>query len=275
MRLLILVVLYRRHCNASETLRSLAACRKALEDSLVVVWDNSPEHADEEQARWLGRSLPRAAYFHDAANPGLASVYNLMISRYLKQETPETFDCLVLFDQDSEVGPAFFDELERARIQHPEIPLSLPLVTSHGRIVSPANLYGFKGSYWKKKRSGLMQSRYRTAINSGMAISAPYLRDEFRGYDERLQSYGSDNFFMQEYSKRHGQFVVLDCVVQHDLARFAPEPVEIKLRRHRENVNSLRLLNEGRGIHTWLAQAYCLVHNLRQAIKYRDLRFLV
>lgn len=275
MRLLILVVLYRRDCSASETLRSLAACRKALEDSLVVVWDNSPEPADEEQTAWLGRSLPRAAYFHDAANPGLASVYNRIIHRYLKLETAGAFDCLVLFDCDSEVDPAFFAELECARTEHPDIPLFLPLVISHGRIVSPANLYGCQGFCWKKKRSGLMRARHRTAINSGMAISVSYLREAFPGYDERLRFYGTDNFFMREYGKTNCQFAVLNCTVQHDLSRFARETLETKLWRHRENVNSLRLLHEGRGIHTWLAQAYCRVHNLRQAIKYRDLRFLV
>jgi GT2 family glycosyltransferase len=274
-RLLILVVIYRRHCSASETLRSLASCREALENSLVVVWDNSPEHAVEEQTKWLRRSLPRAAYFHDAANPGLASVYNRIIHRYLKQKTPETFDYLVLLDHDSQVEQNFFGELERATAQHPEISLFLPVVTSHGRIVSPADLYGFKGSFWKTKRTGLTRARHRTAINSGMVISVPYLRDEFRGYDQRLRSYGTDNFFMQEYSKRHGQFVVLDCVVQHDLSGFAKESVEIKLRRHRENVNSLRILNEGRGMQTLLTRAYCSVYNLRQAIKYRDMRFLV
>jgi len=188
---------------------------------------------------------------------------------------PEAFDYMILLDHDSQVDRTFFGELQRARTEHPDISLFLPLVTARGCIVSPADLYGFKGSFWKKKRTGLTRARHRTAINSGMVISVPYLRDEFRGYDERLRSYGTDNFFMREYNKTHGQFVVLDCVVQHDLARFAPEPVEIKLRRHRENVNSLRLLHEGCGIHTWLAQAYCRVHNLRQAIKYRDLRFLV
>lgn len=275
MRLLILVVLYRRACRASETLRSLAACRNTLHDSLVVVWDNSPEEAVAEERLWLRSALPRAAYFHDASNPGLASVYNRVIDRFLKAMAPETSDFLLLLDQDSEVDQTFFTALEHATTEHPEIALFLPLVAARGRIVSPANLYGFKGSYWKKKRSGLTPSEHHTAINSGMVISAPYLREHFPGYDERLQFYGTDNFFMREYGKTNRQFVVLDCILQHDLSCFTPENIEVKLWRHRENVNSLRILHEGCGMRTWLAHAYCRLHNLRQAIKYCDRRFLV
>jgi GT2 family glycosyltransferase len=273
-RLLVLVVIYRRRCSASKTLLSLAASREALEDSLVVVWDNSPEPALAEDLQWLRRWLPRLAYFHDAANPGLASVYNRVIHRYLKTKTPETFDYLVLFDDDSRLDRHYFAELKRATNEHAWISLFLPLLTAQGKIVSPSDLYGFKGFLWKKNRSGIVRARHRTAMNSGMAISASYLREEFLGYDERLRFYGTDNFFMREYGKTHRQFVVLNCVVQHDLSFFARETIETKLWRHRESVAALCLLNKGRGIETWLTQAYCGICDLRQAIKYRDLRFL-
>ena len=89
------------------------------------------------------------------------------------------------------------------------------------------------------------------------------------------RSYGTDNFFMREYNKNHGQFVILDCAIEHDLACFTPERlVETKLRRHHENMNSVRLLNEQGSLRAWIAQFYCGVHSLRQAIRYRDLRFL-
>lgn len=274
MRLLVLVVIYRRFCSASETLRSLAASREALEGSRVVVWDNSPERALAEESQWLRRSLPMAAYFHDASNPGLASVYNRVIERYLKTQTPETFDYMVLFDDDSQVGRNYFAELERASNDHPGIALFLPRLTAKGKIVSPSDLYGCKGFLWKKNRSGLARTRHRTAMNSGMAISVSYLREEFPGYDERFRFYGTDLFFMREYGRTNRQFVVLDCALQHDLSFFATETVEIKLWRHRESVAALRLLHEGRGMQTWLTRAYCGVCHLRQAIKYRDLRFL-
>lgn len=274
MRLLVLVVIYRRSCSASETLSSLATCREALKNSQVVVWDNSPEPALDEERRWLRRSLPRVEYFHDAANPGLAAVYNRIIHHYLKPEAKEAFEYLILLDHDSRVPRQFFTELERASHQNPGIALYLPLVIAQKKIVSPSNLYGCKGFRWKTNRSGLMRARHRTAVNSGMAISVSYLRHEFPGYDERLRFYGTDNFFMREYGKANSHFVVLNSVLEHDLSVFANEPVETKLWRHRESVAALRILNERSGIHAWLAYAYCTVCNLRQAIKYRDLRFL-
>jgi len=273
-RLLVLVVIYRRHCSASETLRSLAACREALENSLVVVWDNSPEPALEEERKWLQCSFPKVVYLHDGANPGLASVYNRIIHRYLKPETPDPFDYMLLLDHDSQVERIFFAELERANNQHPGIPLFLPQVIAKGKIVSPSNLYGCKGFRWKTHRSGLIRARHHNAMNSGMVISVTYLREEFPGYDERLRFYGTDSFFMREYGRRNCHFVVLDCVVEHDLSFFAKETVEIKLWRHRESIAALCILNEGRGVQTWLTHAYCGVCNVRQAIRYRDLRFL-
>jgi hypothetical protein len=150
----------------------------------------------------------------------------------------------------------------------------LPLVAAKGKIVSPSDLYACKGFLWKKNRSGIVLARHRTAINSGMAISAAYLRNQFPGYDERLRFYGTDNFFMREYGKSNRHFVVLECAIQHELSFFARETVEIKLWRHRESVAALCLLNEGRGIQTWLTRAYCGVCHLRLAIKHRDLRFL-
>jgi len=68
---------------------------------------------------------------------------------------------------------------------------------------------------------------------------------------------------------------VLDCVVHHDLARFADESVELKLSRHRESVESIRIMNEGQGFYSALANLYCWVYGVRQAIKNRDTRFLV
>lgn len=274
MRLLVLVVLYRRQCSASATLRSLAACREALQNSLVVVWDNSPETACERERQWLRRTLPAVAYFHDAANPGLATVYNQIIHRYLKTGPSSTFDYLLLLDHDSQMEPNFFVELERASRQHAGISLFLPLLMAQGRIVSPSNLYGCKGVRWKRRRSGLTRTRHHTAFNSGMAISVSYLRKEFRGYDERLRFYGTDNFFMREYGKTRSHFVVLDSVVEHDLSSFTPEDVDTKLWRHRESVSALRILSETQGVTRWLTHAYCGVCNLRQAWKYRDARFL-
>ena len=274
LRLLILVVVYQRRCSASETLRSLAACADALNHSLVVIWDNSPEAAAEEERAWLVRCLPRVEYFHDEKNPGLAWVYNQIIQRYLKAERSERFEYLLLFDHDSQVDETFFPALDQARLEYPENQLFLPLVRAQGQIVSPSDLYGCKGFRWKKARRGRMPSRHHNAVNSGMVIAVAYLQEKFPGYDERLRFYGTDGFFMREYGRRNSHFVVLDCTLHHDLSFFAAESLETKLWRHRETVAALCLLNEGRGPLNWFTRAYCGLCNVRQALKYRDLRFL-
>ena len=271
---LLLVVVYERALSQSETLVSLSAQQGLLGGSQVLVWDNSKGGADGAEVQWLRGALPQASYLHHPENPGLATVYNTIIRDYLCTPSGKQFDFLLLLDHDSTIPDTFLPALRDGAEKYPAISLFLPIVTCRGQIVSPANLRGFKGSHWKKKETGLIAVRHKTAINSGMAISSTYLRNVFGGYDERFRLYNIDNYFMREYARTNAHFVVLDAVIHHDLAVVTDQGRESRLWRHRETIRSLHLLSDGSWLRETLTFAYCSLYSLRQTIKYRDLRFL-
>ncbi len=272
---LVLVVVYERVLSQSETLVSLSAQQGLLGDSQVLVWDNSKGAPVDAELQWLRRALPQACYLHHPENPGLATVYNTVIRDHLCTPNGKQFDFLLLLDHDSTIPDAFLPALQDGVEKYPGIFLFLPIVACRGQIVSPANLRGFKGSHWEKKETGLIAARHKTAINSGMAISSTYLRNKFGGYDERFRLYNIDNYFMREYATTNAHFVVLDAVIHHDLAVVTDQDRKSRLWRHRETIRSLHLLGDGLWLRETLTVAYCFLYSLRQAIKYRDLRFLV
>ena len=54
---------------------------------------------------------------------------------------------------------------------------------------------------WKEKLTGVLKINNRFAINSGMVIDAHYLANTFKGYDERIKFYGTDDDFILKYDE--------------------------------------------------------------------------
>lgn len=273
MRYLVLCVIYKTNPSNSITLFSLAECRCAKENIRVIVWDNSPLRAESVELEWLARNFSNVEYRHSPQNVPLSSAYNTAIREYFLGSISE-YDALVLLDQDSSFGPDLFSKATEAAEKYPDADLFLPFVKANGKIISPASLYWFKGVSWGHARSGLVHSRFRAAINSGMIIRSRYLVGQFPGYDERLRFYGTDNYFLQEYAKTQLWLCVLDVEIQHDLARNRDEGVETKLWRHLDNVRALYLLNEKGWVRRTCCQLYCLLYSAKIALQHRDRRFL-
>jgi GT2 family glycosyltransferase len=267
----ILVVLYKRLPEDSESLQSLATCLRR-ESASFTVWDNSPDAAPDASLDWLSTRFVSVEYRHTPENVSLSKIYNQIIRQHVinSENRPEY---LVLLDQDTIVESDYLNSAFRAGAENPDINLLLPIVEGNGVIVSPANLYYGIGRRWIRVLTGRIRSHFRTAINSGMVIRASYLLKQFDGYDERLRFYGTDNDFMQKYAATNRELFVFDSRLRHDLASFSVEDVEAKLWRHRENVRAL-LLSNGRGIGKALIHLYAFVYSARLAYRFRDRRFL-
>lgn len=230
----ILVVLYNMSPNNSETLQSLANCRKVLSQfsHLVIVRDNNKLPLSPLEMKELTQVLSSInfEYWHDGHNKPLSEIYNHIISNRLNLN-----QTLVLWDQDSKFSQSYFEKLNAAQIEYPEIPLFLPIVKNRGNIVSPGNIIAFKGSYWKQPKLGLVHSKAHTAINSGMAIRGEYLINRFSLYDTNLKFYHTDHYFMWKYSQTESSFYVLDTIVEHDLAfESSNETFEQQAKRYKE-----------------------------------------
>ena len=269
-RFFIVVVLYRMALSDSPTIRSLVSAADALEASTILVWDNSPApQSDAALARLRGAGRWETRYVHASENVGLAAIYTTAI------EAADGHDLVVLLDQDSSFSRHYLDAVRAAAAGHPECALFLPIVESHGRIVSPGHYRWIKGRYWRERRTGLIAARGLTAINSGMAVRRAYLQEEFAGYDQRLRFYGVDTFFMLDHARRRSFAYVLDSVIDHESALLdQAATVSERLERYRALFHAWMLLHEASRVRSFAVRCYALYVGARESTRARDSRFL-
>ena len=267
---LILVVVYNIDVKESESINSLIGSNDYITNSCVLVWDNSLDVQQPTSIEWLFDRIKHVEYIHKPENIPLSRVYNEVINK----NCLENYDYLILLDQDSTFTVDFFCQLNKSINEFKNVPLFLPIVISSNQIVSPADIFMFKGKYWKSKRLGLVESKYKAAINSGMVISFDYLKNRFAGYDERLKFYGTDTYFLKTYSKSNDYFCVFDYDLHHHLAYCNSRDVDIIINRHPECMKAVLLLNSTNFTMKLLVKLYILIFSIKQAIKYKDIRFL-
>lgn len=267
------VVIYRKKPRESSTLASLARLGDRWQDQVrVLLWDNSPEPWDnatvEEAKAWL--RLPLDYRHNGGENIGLSTLYNRSIREM------DEHDYLWILDDDSLFEPAFIEKAVSAIQANPTVDLFLPIVRSNHLIASPAHLRLFKGHFYKAVTPGLMSSRHRTAINSGMIVSGRYLKGDFPGYDEQLSFYGTDNDFMMRYRDQRTEFYVLDYTMSHSLDFYhADEPFEKKSARFVAQNRSLIHLMRRRGLLSTLGvHLYLFAFSCKYALLHRDPRYL-
>ena len=268
-RFFVTVVLYRMRVDEAPTLRSLRRAADALVDSTVMVWDNGPEPQDlAASSDTSAGAFGALRYVHAPHNAGLPEVYGTAI------ELSAGHDVLVWLDQDTEVPADYFTAVRRALAEHPDCAVFLPLVESHGRIVSPGDYHWVKGRQWRIPRTGRLPSRGLTAVNSGMAVRRSYLKEEFGGYDPRLRFYGVDTAFMLDHARRRSTLVVLDCRLGHASAlldRTAP-PAD-RVRRHAALYEAWVTLHRSNPVRRAAVAAYVMYVGLRESLRSWDVRF--
>lgn len=271
-RFKILVVVYNRSPLASETIQSLLNIKKVIAAfSEIIIWDNSKALISETEKKNMESAFEglNFSYHADGQNTYLSIIYNKII-RTLRGD-----EFLVIFDHDSKIELKFFDELNKAISNNPDINLFLPLIYSQQKLVSPASLKYFRGAYWQQKKVGVIESKNIHAINSGMTISGEYLKNKYVGYNENLKFYGTDNDFMIKYAQDNQNLCVLDTDIVHILNFHDEGSVDDKLSR-------FLAMREGSLInmkyHGWMifviTKIYFVALGLKFVLRYKDLRFV-
>jgi GT2 family glycosyltransferase len=267
---LVLVVLYNLKPKDSDTIKSLVNASRYLMNSKLIVWDNSAVGLDEINISWLNVKFKTVQYIHTPENTPLSKLYNTVI----RSHEGAPYSHLVLFDHDSQFGPDYFIALNKAISLKTDAHLYVPIVMSTGHIVSPADLYYFKGYYWKHRTTGLIRTKHKSAINSGMAISFDYLYHHFEGYDEQFLFYGTDTDFVNKYAKKFNKMYVIDCEVMHKLDYNHGDNVDNILSRHREYLRAIYLINSSGIALKLLTRLYLFIYCAKKAIIYHDMRFI-
>lgn len=257
---LILVVLYNKALDESDTLKALLSTHYNLGNSTLVVWDNSqiPCLNTIDQERIAQKINLKYCYY--GKNESLSVIYNKIVDEYAN-----LYSFLILLDHDTNLPPDYFFKIEQSsQYVSDECALLLPQVYSNNTLVSPARIYAFYGRYFKKVQCGYLSAKHVTAINSGMVISMNIFHINGFRYDSRLTFYGIDDYFMREYLKNYSYIYVLDCMLEHSLDFFNKnESFERKEIRFKNMIDAMLYMNNSNIFINLLCRIYIFVLKCR------------
>lgn len=266
----ILIVLYKKTLDTSKTLRGVIDACEVINstNSFVLLWDNSPCSLPNKELQVLTDLFSNFKYLNTPENLPLSSIYNAAITKSINNAT----QYLVLLDDDSNIDHLFFKEaLKNVHSGHQ---LLLPVIKNGGVIRSPLKYYIIKSFIFSKLSVGAMASKNIMAINSGMIIAVKFLEKyEFR-YDDRLQSYGTDNYFMRFYAQKCKVLFIMEYVLDHSLSFFDTDNIQRKIEIF-QNIKKANLIVHQ--VNFWelvLASTFNLLTSVKYALKYRTLKFL-
>jgi GT2 family glycosyltransferase len=270
MKMVVLVVLYKKRVSESETIQSLLNCINKEDLYKIILWDNSPFPLQTSEIGLLTHSFSSFEYKHTPENISLAKIYNITIKENFNSEL------LMLFDQDSVITISYFELLKKGINENPKINLFVPLVKNGDQVVSPGDFAFINGKYWHNERSGIVESKNKLAITSGMVIRMSYLlSNSFIGFDERLKLYGIDTQFMIQYQKCNSNFFVINYVLKHNLSLYENEDISTKIKRFRDHKFSLRIIMKSTTIlQIIVLELVLFVKSFFLAVKNRNIYFL-
>lgn len=264
----ILVCLYNKDINTSNTIQSLLRSVNLIKNATVFIWDNSLTPLNIVSQDLLKRSFENFKYKHTPENVVLSKVYNSVID-----ELEDSNAYLMLFDDDSEITVSFFNKLKEQIDLNPSMNLFLPQIYSNSVLISPAKDYLIKTKLIKGLKNGILKAKNTTAINSGMVISNRVFKEGFR-YDERLNFYGTDNFFMNQYASKNKELMVLDVKIEHDLSFNTSNDIKNKIRIFKEIKRANRIIYSRNVPEKGIVMANNLFVSLKLCLKYKSLAFL-
>lgn len=272
MKNLILIVIYNTNIIESETINSLLDAKESLFDCHLFIWDNSQIFQDISIIKeTFNQQNTEVTYEHHPENLSLSKLYNNVINRFIDQN----YEFLILFDQDSSFTKNLFFEFVNSYNKNKHISLFLPIIKFKSTIVSPTRKYFLKGFYFDKKPLGLYRAKNISAINSGMIISFNFLRKKYKGYDERLKFYGTDDYFMMKYCQNEKELLILDYEFEHDLTLSTLNSSSDKLVKSYHQMLEAWSVLYSDSILKYIVKLYTVIHSFYTAIKYKNKDFLI
>lgn len=267
-KITILVCLFNKSIKTSNTIQSLLKSVHLIDKEIVFIWDNSHKPLDEKSIQFLKSKFVNFEYNHTPENLVLSKIYNSLIDA---QKNSDGY--LMLCDDDSDIPELFFVRLKEQIKANPAINLFLPKIYSNSVMISPAKDYLIKTSLIKGLGNGLLNSEFITAINSGMVISNRVFLSGFR-YDERLNFYGTDNFFMYHYAKKNQDLIVLDVSIDHDLSFNGKENITNKVRIFKEIKRANRIIYSDDYFKKTVVTLNNIIVSIKLSIRFKTLSFL-
>lgn len=264
----ILICLYNKSIDTSDTIQSLLKANVIKDNLRVIIWDNSPISLKRDSIEFLKNNFSNFIYKHTPENVFLSKIYNEVINSLKERDS-----YLMLCDDDSYIPEHFFEVLVKQIKLNPSINLFLPQIYSDSILVSPAKDYLIITKFLKGLKPGILGSHYTTAINSGMVISNRVFRSGFR-YNENLKFYGTDNYFMNQYSKKDRHLIVLDVKISHSLSFNDSCDIKNKLRIFSEIKRANKIIYHNQFLKRQIVSLNNLLVAIKLCLKCKSLKFL-
>lgn len=177
----VVIVVYNKRIDECPAFQSLPG----IKDIDVYVADNSTrDMGNQGLAEDAGYT-----YIGMGGNRGLSKAYNKAIDRIDKND-----GLICLFDDDTALGPDYFDTLRADAQACSDIDIFAPIVKDAGGMLSPCIFKGLRGR--RAVRLSDIPEKNITAINSGLAIRAKVFKDY--SYDEKLFLDYVDHAFIRD-----------------------------------------------------------------------------
>jgi GT2 family glycosyltransferase len=235
----ILVILYNKKINDSESIRSLININNK-DDVDLYIWDNSKKRLDEQSLDDLSNFFPSFEYFHDGKNHSLACIYNIVCDHFFIRNK---VDYSIILDHDSLLNSDHLVTLSNEILLYKNPFLIVPIARNiHTKsIISPRFLDNT--SIEKSDQSnpfiipGIHSTSNFFAIGSGLTLSK-ILWDSGIRFDEDLNLYGVDVEFCIDYANKNEQFLTSKTEILHDVSTNADSRLQkckrlINLNRYR------------------------------------------
>jgi hypothetical protein len=265
--LTILVCLYNKDLLTSSTIQSLLKAKSKSYITTVYIWDNSTLRLKQDSIDFLKNDFSKLVYKHTPENQPLSKIYNSVVNTLDSEHS-----YLMLCDDDSVIPESFFEILINRINLNPTVNLFLPKIYSKSILVSPAKDYLIRTKFIKDLQPGILLSGSTTAINSGMVISNRVFMDGFR-YDENLRFYGTDNYFMNQYSINYRHLIVLDVEIFHSLSFNEVKDINNKIRIFREIKRANKIIYENHFLKRQLVLLNNLLVATKLSLKFKSFKF--
>lgn len=205
-KLVITIVLYQTEFSKTPSYTCLKKVVSEKKSAYLFIYDNSQNVQDDEVFH-----QENVCYIHDGANPGLAKAYNAG-AQYLN-EIQGTL--MLLLDQDTLLGEKYLETLLDLPLDE-AIGAYVPIVSSHGRQISPVFSDEYVGGKSELPKAGIYSKRLM-GINSGTVIPFTTLKS-IGSFNVEFPLDFLDHWLFWKIHQLDKKISVLDHHLAHDLS---------------------------------------------------------
>ena len=196
-----IVVVYNKNIQNSITCNCLRKM-SSLDIEIVVVDNSEKDMNNEDICHNLGYT-----YISMNGNKGLSKAYNTAIDAV-------DADILILLDDDTELHKVYFDKLNKAVNENPDVDVFAPIVYGQDGVIYSPNEFSFIRNHFMKNVHQIVPQERFNAIASCLAIRERVFAN-YR-FDESLFIDQVDQYFFCEQRKLGRKFMKIDVVIKQN-----------------------------------------------------------